>query len=641
MSKRRIVFLCFLAVPLAVILVLVRDWVDLFWQGPSEKPHKPVQVTRAEFSPTLRMTIHEARLGPDGLRQFVLATPPPPREMWNGPDGQGWHQGRRNLPHAPRPRPMLYTRANPTGDLRPIPGTEGAQAFSVSPSGGWVAFVAPDSDRANSKTLWLTAVHAAGPPSRMVPWGPDWDQVPVWISDELLVVPRGRASSLLLISRREGQPRSVPITGGVEIRALGICSQVPGRAVVLCDVVATDGLDQRRGFGVLDIATGQLKILDRDGGSPHYIGNNQLVFARGARPFLVGFDPKKSSLVGSAIPLRCRLDTPGPGAHASFDIAANGNLSQSSSGGSDWGDRGIVHRGGERDHGGSSEFRGAFEGNLAASPDGNVSAVEVVSGEGYREIWQYRDIKPFGRRLVSVPGENVGAPTWSPDGKFMAYARLTRSALGGIYVLDLDGFAAPRQLASNSATRVLVPTSWSHDGSTILCTIQDARGTRIAEVRTTVMAPQQPRPLFDSGETCDQARFSMDDRLIAFEGGSWRRPEVFVAPWTDDHGASPSLQVSASGGQDPRWGHDGFLYYRSLDGLILRTRVETQGTLHVIPAVPTWNESEYGVADGLYDILPDGRILFVCRGGQEGARHVLTIIPRFTQQLAELVQGVP
>ncbi len=66
----------------------------------------------------------------------------------------------------------------------------------------------------------------------------------------------------------------------------------------------------------------------------------------------------------------------------------------------------------------------------------------------------------FSRSEHSVGIAEVAAFAWSPDGTRLAYED---SALGGIWVINPDGSAPPRQLTSSGH-----PSDWSPDGEWIL-----------------------------------------------------------------------------------------------------------------------------------------------------------------------------
>ena len=626
MAKRRVILWVGLGFTLSVCLLLTRDCIDLFWRGPSPRQYPRLMTIRAKFPQTRR--VNRAALGPNGRTQFILATPPPQRELWNGPDGQGW----RRPPGAPPPKPRIYASESEGDGFRQIPGTEGARDFSVSSKGYSVAFIAPDST--GREYLWLTALDPHAPLIRRIPVSSEWAQMPIWLNDDALAVVSNEGPSLILIPKLPSEaPRTVPIKAKPGISLLRLSASVPDRPEVLCDVSIVSGLADKEGFADLDLRTGQIKVLTEDGGSPHCIAGGRIVFARGEKLCVVRYDAGRRALAGSPTPLRCELETREPSGHAIFEIATDGTLSQSASGGPAWADRGIVRRGNERGYIGSSEFRGAFEGTLVANPSGTASAVEIVNSEGCREIWTYRDVKPFGRRLVSVLGESVGSPVWSPDGNLIAYARLTRSEAGGLYVTAVDGSLEPRQLARNDADKVLFPSSWSRDGRTILCTLRDERGDHVMGVSVEGQS-QDVRTLFAGSD----ARFSIDGRFVAFVQERSGLHQVLVQPWGAQGPTGALIQVSANGGQAPRWGSDGSLYYSSRDRTIIRNRALANNSPGDSSRT-VWDLDEISAVDDLYDVLPDGRVLLVCRGGREGASDVLTLVPRFVQQISELTQA--
>ncbi len=632
MTKRRVASWGCLVLVAAVVMVFVRDCVDLFWQGPTPRIPPRLATTRIELPEAL--TVHEARLGPDGLSQFILATPPPRREWWHGQDTWGWRRDPKALP----PQALLYIRANQNSELRAIPGTEGARHFSISPDGHWIAFVAPNPDDAGRDYLWIMAGDGRSAPGARLPWSASWGHMPIWLNEEALGVSQDRGAQVLVIPRRAGEaPRVIRVEiprGVARLCSLEVSSPVPGRSIVLCDVCYMDGPLERAGIGALDPKDGRLTILNNDGGNPRCLPDGRILFARENRLFITRAASAPPALRGAPVPLSCELEAQSPTGHASFELAKDGTLSQVTDGERTWADRGVVRRGSERGYIGSSDFRAAFDRSPVASPDGSTFATEILNADGDREIWVYREIQPYERRLISVPGDAVGAPVWSPDGSQVAYARFALAPQGGIYVVATGGSTPPSHLAANNSGRILIPTSWSPDGTTILCTIRTGEGSRVAVVRA-AGGLQEPRVLL-VGDTSRDARFSCDGRLVAFEAGESESCGVYVSSWKGTGEERSPLRVSSGGCRAPRWGRDGSLYYISPDRRIMHARIgEHDRTNEPTPSV-AWDMNAIGAVDDLYDILPDARLLVVVRGTREGRNDYLTKIPRFVQQLPDL-----
>jgi hypothetical protein len=70
-------------------------------------------------------------------------------------------------------------------------------------------------------------------------------------------------------------------------------------------------------------------------------------------------------------------------------------------------------------------------------------------------------------------------------------------------------------------------------------------------------------------------------------------------------------------------------------------RAAIQEPLSLSPPDTSWDLNDIDCVEDLCDILPDSRIVIVRRGGSEGERKILTIYPRFVQQLGKLLATTP
>ena len=212
------------------------------------------------------------------------------------------------------------------------------------------------------------------------------------------------------------------------------------------------------------------------------------------------------------------------------------------------------------------------------SPDGRWLA--YVSFETRAAAVWIQDLATAERRMVSArPGVN-GAPAWSPDGRRLA---LTLSSAGGnldIFVLDIASGALER-LTDDPA--IDTEPVWSPDGSAILFTSDRAGGPQVYRMaarageratRVTFGVPYAARP-----------RVSPDGRTLAMvvrDGGAYRIAVQDLA--------GGGLRMSSRGPQDEspafspdggtiiygtRGGGRGTLATVSIDGLVQQALVST------------------------------------------------------------------
>ncbi|MEU4345996.1 hypothetical protein [Streptomyces sp. NPDC023838] len=118
------------------------------------------------------------------------------------------------------------------------------------------------------------------------------------------------------------------------------------------------------------------------------------------------------------------------------------------------------------------------------SPDGKrVAFVRYGSGGAIDGIWT---MKTTGGDLKAVPGtEGASDPAWSPDGKRIAYAKPVGTQRE-IYVAGIDGTPATR--LTHTTGDDLHPT-WSPDGKSLAFNRADAAGhSRVMRIRLSTLA---------------------------------------------------------------------------------------------------------------------------------------------------------
>jgi Tol biopolymer transport system component len=97
-------------------------------------------------------------------------------------------------------------------------------------------------------------------------------------------------------------------------------------------------------------------------------------------------------------------------------------------------------------------------GNPSWSPDGKWIAFDR---SGFGEIWK---VHPDGSGLTRVTsGAGAASPAWAPDGKTIAFTRVANGQ-GQFWLMRADGSGARRQHADVFAADQEPPLAWSHDG---------------------------------------------------------------------------------------------------------------------------------------------------------------------------------
>jgi dipeptidyl aminopeptidase/acylaminoacyl peptidase len=116
---------------------------------------------------------------------------------------------------------------------------------------------------------------------------------------------------------------------------------------------------------------------------------------------------------------------------------------------------------------------------LAWSPDGRQLAAGLVLGETPAEFDLYTIHARNGSltQLTSLPGEELW-PTWSPDGKTLAFAMRDGNGIFNVHMMDADGGITQYTYCSTSCRT----PKWSPDGNLISWFDVELRSTVMAHV---------------------------------------------------------------------------------------------------------------------------------------------------------------
>jgi serine/threonine-protein kinase len=193
------------------------------------------------------------------------------------------------------------------------------------------------------------------------------------------------------------------------------------------------------------------------------------------------------------------------------------------------------------------------------SPDRKSIAV-AVEGDSTFDIWVY-DIERGTLTRLTFDGDNTW-PSWSPDGKRIAFASVRDNASMSTYIKNADGSGEAELLYSpdvHENAGQATPGGWSPDGRTLLINFTDQKGSNILALDTEEGTTQM---LLDSPAGEYGGHISPDGRWMVYSSDESGRFEIYVRPFPG-HGGK--WQISADGGGQPRWSHDGTrLFFRWL-----------------------------------------------------------------------------
>ena len=517
---------------------------------------------------------------------------------------------------------------------RPLPETNGAWAPVFAPDGDRVAFVV----EGNTRSLKVLSL-AGGPPVTVLDsgvgstasWGPDDC---LYFFDE---------SHLTL--------RRVPASGGPveDVVALDAPAGVgyawpqmlPGGKGMIATAVPTNQAQATQGN--VTTRTLQIHVFDLESGRARetlagayglYASSGHLVYVTQQRSLMaVPFDVKALALTGRPTALLEGLDVRVDGA-TDLTLSENGVLAYTTTSFNAPEEVAWVTRQGATWKVDSAWVRDVeFEG-LALSPDGRRAAV-VIEVEDRGDVWvKQLDRGPLSR--LTFGGDYNGYPSWSPDGRFVAYQSL-RDGEWNTWIKRADG-SGPEDLLLDM-DRDIWGVTWSRDGTWLIVSVDGPPGSDdIYAYRPGIDSVPVPvvADAFDEFEPA----LSPDGRWLAYVSDESGRPEVYVRSFPAT--SAGKWQVSTEGGIEPAWsGNSRELYFRSLDGQqILGTDMSAGPSSAVsrrLASLPAQNDYERNQRNRLFEVAPDGRFAMIQRSGTPDVSGDLVVVLNWFHELRQRV----
>jgi len=440
---------------------------------------------------------------------------------------------------------QIYLRAMDSLVSRPVPDTEGAVNPIFSPDGQWLGFF-------SGKTLKKISlsggeaqnlVDVTVPPPRGASWG----------SQGMIAVGNSGGFWLQVVSEGGGAKQRLTHIekGDISHRWPEF---LPGGKAVLFSAAPT-GVDFTNAqVAVQSVGTMQQQNLIQGGVYPHYAPTGHLVYAQAGNLMAVLFDPQRLKVTGkSASVVEGVLQSPSTG-DAQYSFSATGSLAYVS-GGVQSAQNKLVW-----------VTRNGAEQPLAApvhtylgprlSPDGQRVAVQITESDS--QIWLY-DLSREALTRLTVEGDSNQSPSWTPDGKRIAFVSNKEGPLNIFWQLA-DGSAGLERLTTYEDTQI--PVSWSPDGQLLAFMQLFSGGTeKENEIWLLRLSDRKTQSYLQPQFPVGQPRFSPNGHWLAYTSNESDRFEIYVQPYP---GPGGRWQISTEGGREPVWNPNGReLFYRN------------------------------------------------------------------------------
>ena len=517
------------------------------------------------------------------------------------------------------PRGRIYTRRLDEYELKPIPGTEGAQGLAQSPDGKWLAFIATVSEQSSQRRISKVLVDGSTPPVALTDWDDAWSTSIIWLEDGDLLVSSTGGDKFFRVSTNGGAAKAPTLIdkGSIDGRPQ-FGNRLPGDRGVFFLMESWGSRGYQLDEWLLDPKTGKARRLFESAGNAAYVPTGHIVFARGAILMAAPFDLDKLEVEGDVTALPGSVRTLSSWANGLFSLSNDGTL-VFAPGGRLGTDRTLVTVDAS---GHVTKFAAdarSFENQPRISRDGHDVAVVISNAKGTYETWVAEADRPGIRRAIFLPNADCSGAVWAPDAQRLAYHRMARDKDDGIYVQRADGTGEPQAILKEESQDVgLTATSFAPDGSGIIVTkFAGGKGDLLFVPSSASGGASTPRPLRATPADEGNGRFSPDGRLVAFDSDESGATAAYVAAYGADGVLGPATMVSNGDGRLPQWAGDGHHLFFYAAEKVMSVAISVEPKLTASTPVAAYDLKKLHVNSTDWDIMPDGRLLAIQKGEGE------------------------
>ena len=272
----------------------------------------------------------------------------------------------------------------------------------------------------------------------------------------------------------------------------------------------------------------------------------------------------------------------------------------------------------------------------ALSPDGKL--VAVMAGDDNRDIWVWDVGRGVQTRLSASPARDE-VPVWSPSGDQIAFSS-NRAGNFDIYVRKADGSGEPQALTDTPTGERI--SDWSRDGQYILydVVLNAESGRDLGYLKRSEGGEWESRMFLQTPFNQLVPKISPDGRYIAYVSNESGQPQVYVQPFP---GGGRKTTVSAAGGLQPRWSHDGKELFYLQDMTLMVASVSTGTTFEVDSTRRLFDDPlliglGFTTLTGVlrYDVSLDGQ-RFIVAGpmGDQVAAPVISVVQNWYEEFRD------
>jgi len=367
---------------------------------------------------------------------------------------------------------------------------------------------------------------------------------------------------------------------------------------------------------VQSLESGERKTIVAGGSDARYVPTGYLIYALGDDLLAVGFDVNSLERTGQTVSIiegtkRARYPVVGSGT-ANYDFSESGMMVYIPGSNPQTSRRILVwvDRNGKEE---PLELPPDSYRTPRISPDGNMVAMTIASGEG-SDIW-IRDLVRKSMNKLTLDEANDSYPLWTPDGERIVF--WSDRAEGGIYWKAANGTGEAEMLIEGEG-RNMFPASWADNGNALVfesISLQSGYSDPAIDIGLMSMEGDYKSKLLITGRFYEtNPNVSLDSRWIAYLSNESGQFEIFVRPYPEVD--KERKIISTNTGQEPRWSPDGReLFYRGGDSMMV-VKVETDPIFKASIPESVFQDIYFSEIGHQWDLAPDGKRFLMIKGSE-------------------------
>jgi len=264
------------------------------------------------------------------------------------------------------------------------------------------------------------------------------------------------------------------------------------------------------------------------------------------------------------------------------------------------------------------------------SPDGNRLAVMVYAGlQGIGDIWIFDLTRGTSTRLT-FGGDSHTNPIWTPDGKSIFYSS-TAKGPPHIYAKAADG-SGPERTVLETADTVELPRSFSPDGRFLVYERLTKTDLGHHLWVLPLVGDGKPFPIVQDAFEESLPSVSPDGKWMVYRSNESGRQEIYITAFP---AGGAKWQVSTNGGTAAKWRRDGKeLFFLDPTDKIVAVEVNASGNAVRLGAPHDLFQTvgiqrEYGP----FDVTADGKKFLLNSGNLKEGSDPFTLVLNWPTEL--------